>query len=176
MIAKGSVFYKDLVIEQKDLPDSAFADIPEGYTVVIFPVDIYKTYAKSMTPKSYIDIYYKSLNDNKEVMFGKFVSNVEILDIKDASGRHVFENTEEERTPAYILFAVPEETHLLIRKALYLKSYEAELILVPNTQTLSEEENSVHVSSSQIEEFINSKTAFVEIDDLLQDSESIVIG
>ena len=166
-IAKGSLFYSDLVVDENDLPDSAFMNVPEGYTVIIYPVTIYSTYANSMAPGSFINIYYKSLNDDGEVMFGKFISNVEILDVKDSSGRHVFENSDEARTPAYLLFAVPEETHLLLRKALYLTNYDVELILIPNTQTLTEEDT-VHVSSIQIEEFINSKTAFVEVSDLPQ--------
>ena len=100
-----------------------------------------------------------------EVMFGKFISNVEVLDVKDSSGQHVFENSDETRTPAYMLFAVPEETHLLLRKALYLDDYDVELILIPNTATLTEKDT-VTVSSHDIEEFINSKTVFVSVDDL----------
>jgi len=165
IIAKGSLFYKDLVVDADELPASAFQNVPEGYTVIIYPVDIYTTYANSMAPGSYINIYYKSLNDENEVMFGKFVSNIEVLDVKDSSGRHVFENSDEDRTPAYLLFAVPEETHLLLRKALYLDDYDVELLLIPNTATLTEEDT-VTVSSKQIEEFINEKTEFVSVDDL----------
>ena len=100
-------------------------------------------------------------------MFGKFISNIKVLDVKDSSGQHVFENSEETRTPAYMLFAVPEETHLLLRKALYLKEYAVELILVPNTQTLTSDAK-VQVSSDDIEKFINSKTVFVSVNELPQ--------
>ena len=172
MIAKGSLFYTDLVVDEKDLPDSAFSGVPEGYTVINYPVTIATTYANSMAPGSHINIYYKSLNDDGEVMFGKFISNIEVLDVKDSSGRHVFENSDEARTPAYMLFAVPEETHLLLRKALYLTDYDVELLLIPNTATLSEDQK-VTVSSLQIEEFINSKTAFVSVDDLPQVSDNV---
>ena len=34
IIAKGSLFYTDLVTSKEDLPDSAFQDVPEGYTVI----------------------------------------------------------------------------------------------------------------------------------------------
>lgn len=165
IIAKGSIFYVDLVTSKDDLPDSAFQDVPEGYTVINYPVDIETTYANSMAPGSYINIYYKSLNDDDEVMFGKFISNIKVLDVKDSTGQHVFENSEEPRTPAFMLFAVPEETHLLLRKALYLKEYAVELILVPNTKTLTSDAK-VQVSSDDIEEFINSKTAFVSVNEL----------
>ena len=167
IIAEGSLFYTDLVVSKEDLPDSAFQDVPEGYTVINYPVTIASTYANSMAPGSYINIYYKSLNDNDEIMFGKFISNIKVLDVKDSSGQHVFENSEETRTPAYMLFAVPEETHLLLRKALYLDEYDVELILIPNTATLTDEDkNTVRVSSDDIENFINSKTVFVSVNDL----------
>ena len=165
IIAKGSLFYADLVVSKDELPDSAFAEVPEGYTVINYPVNIATTYANSMAPGSYINIYYKSLDDNGKIMFGKFISNIKVLDVKDSSGQHVFENSEETRTPAYMLFAVPEETHLLLRKELYLDKYDVELLLIPNTATLSEKDK-VTVSSTQIEEFINSKTVFVSVDDL----------
>lgn len=165
IIAKGSLFYADLVVDKDELPDSAFAEVPEGYTVINYPVTIATTYANSMAPGSYINIYYKSLDDNGKIMFGKFISNIEVLDVKDSSGQHVFENSEETRTPAYMLFAVPEETHLLLRKALYLTKYSVELILVPNTATLTDSDK-VNVSSSDIENFINDKTEFVDVTDL----------
>ena len=41
----------------------------------------------------------------------------------------------------------------------------ATLILIPNTETLTEKDT-VKVSSHDIEEFINSKTVFVSVDDL----------
>lgn len=167
MIAKGSIFYRDLVVSKENLPDSAFQDVPEGYTVINYPVTIASTYANSMAPGSYINIYYKSLNDNDEVMFGKFLSNIKVLDVKDSSGRHVFENSDETRTPAYMLFAVPEETHLLLRKALYLSEYDVELLLIPNTAELTnEQKENVTVSSEDIKNFIESKTVFVSVNDL----------
>lgn len=172
IIAKGSLFYADLVVSKDELPDSAFAEVPEGYTVINYPVNIATTYANSMAPGSYINIYYKSLDDNGKIMFGKFISNIKVLDVKDSSGQHVFENSEETRTPAYMLFAVPEETHLLLRKALYLTKYSVELILVPNTATLTDADK-VNVSSSDIESFINDKTEFVDVTDLPNISDQV---
>ena len=172
IIAKGSLFYADLAVSKDELPDSAFAEVPEGYTVINYPVNIATTYANSMAPGSYINIYYKSLDDNGKIMFGKFISNIKVLDVKDSSGQHVFENSEETRTPAYMLFAVPEETHLLLRKALYLTKYSVELILVPNTATLTDADK-VNVSSSDIESFINDKTEFVDVTDLPNISDQV---
>ena len=56
IISEGSLFYKDLVVDADELPDSAFQDVPEGYTVIIYPVDIYTTYANSMSPNNLLNI------------------------------------------------------------------------------------------------------------------------
>ena len=174
MIAEGSLFYKDLVIDSSVLPDSAFLDIEEGNTLINYRVDMDSTYANSMMPNDYIKIYFKARNDEGKIMFGKFLDKIKILDVKDSSGRHVFENTAEARTPAYMLFALPEEMHLLFRKALYLESsYGVELILVPNTQELTEED-AVIVSSQDIQDFINAKTQMVSKDEITAETDDKV--
>ena len=125
-----------------------------------------------MMPGEYINIYYKSVNDDGKIMFGKFISNIEILAVKDSSGQHVFESSEESRVPAYMLFAVPESTHLLLRKALYLTEYDVELLLVPNTQTLTEED-AVSVNSEEIKAFIEEKTEMVDVTEIPTVEESV---
>lgn len=173
MIAQGSIFYKDLLTDQKYLPDSYMYNVPKGSTVINYPVNMSTTYANSMMPKDYINIYFKAVlpasesEDNKDtIMFGKFLSNIEILAVKDSSGQHVFENTEETRVPAYMLFAVKEEQHLLIRKALYLQNrYSVELLLVPNTEEISEEAE-VILNSADITKFITDRTELVDVTDL----------
>ena len=167
MIAEGSLFYADLITDSSSLPSSAFMDVKEGYTVISYKVNMESTYANSMMPDDYINVYFKAKDDNGTIMFGKFISNVEILDVKDSSGRHVFENTTEARTPAYMLFALPEDMHLLFRKAVYLEGqYDVELILVPNTQELKEDDTEF-VSSQDIQNFINEKTKMVSVDEIL---------
>lgn len=176
VISEGSLFYKSLLTEEKYLPDSYRYDVPSGFTVINYPVNISTTYANSIMPGNYINIYFKAVlpaseNEDKEVkqdkiMFGKFLSNVEVLAMKDSQGQHVFENTDEVRTPAYMLFAVQEDYHLLIRKALYLANkYSVELLIVPNTEELSEDVDVV-LTSKQIEEFILKRTETVDVTDL----------
>lgn len=174
MIAQGSIFYKDLLTDQKYLPDSYMYNVPKGSTVINYPVNMSTTYANSMMPKDYINIYFKAVlpaseseDDKDTIMFGKFLSNIEILAVKDSSGQHVFENTEETRVPAYMLFAVKEEQHLLIRKALYLQNrYSVELLLVPNTEEKISEEAEVILNSADITKFITDRTELVDVTDL----------
>lgn len=173
IIAEGSLFYTDLVIDEKSLPNSSFINVKDGYTVINYRVNMDSTYANSMMPGDYINIYFKGTNDDDTIMFGKFISNVEILDVKDSEGRHVFDNSDEARTPTYMLFALPEDMHLLFRKAIYLAGqYNVELILVPKTQEVTEKD-SVMVSSEDIQKFINDKTKMVSVDEILSSTKEV---
>ena len=174
LISAGSLFYTDLVTVESALPNSAFMDITEGDTPINFKVNMDSTYANSMMPKDYINIYLKGMADDGTIMFGKFISNVEILAVKDSSGRHVFESTVEARTPAYMLFALPEEFHLLFRKALYLQSVAGvEITLVPSVEE-KDKEGRPYVSSEIIKEFIETKTKDVGMDVILSETASQV--
>lgn len=167
IIAEGSLFYTDLLVEKSALPSATYLNVNEGETLISYGVDMTSTYANSMMPNDYIKIYFKAKGDDGTVMFGKFLDNIKILAMKDASGRHVFENSSEARTPAYMLFSLPEDMHLLFRKALYLTgSYSVELILVPVTQEITNDE-AVIVSSKDIQDFINDKTEMVSVDEIL---------
>ena len=174
MIASGRLFYKELLVDSKYIPDEMFGNVPEGYTIINYGVNMTSTYANSMMPDDYINIYFKALDDDDNIMFGKFISNVKILSVKDNNGQNVFESTEEARTPAYMMFALPEDMHLLFRKAIYLANeYNVELILVPNTVTLTEEKADVFVSSKDIQDFINDKTNMVSVDEILSSTKEV---
>ena len=170
MIAKGSLFYTDLVTEESSLPNSAFYNIKNEDTPINYKVNMDTTYANSMMPGDYINIYFKGQDANGNILFGKFISNIEILAVKDAQGRHVFESLVEARTPAYMLFALPEDLHLLFRKALYLQSVAGvEITLVPNTTEITEEDE-VFISSNDIKSFIEERTKDVDISKILSET------
>jgi len=168
VIPEGSLFFSDSIISAADLPDSAFIDIPEGYVPFSLPVTVESTYGNSIFPGNYINIYFKALDEEKKIMIGKLVENIKVLAVKDSSGKHVFENTEEERTSSTILFAVPEEFHLLLRKAYYLRDTEvaAEIIPVPNTLTYTGETGALSITNQYLKTFIELQTSFVPEDEL----------
>lgn len=169
MIPEGSLFYQGSVVDAEQLPDAAFVDIPSGYTAFSLPVTIATTYGNSIYPSNYINLYFKAINDEGKVMVGKLIDNIKVLAVKDNTGKPVFENTEKERTPSTIIFAIPEEMHLLLRKALYLGSdsdIKAELIPVPNTTTYTTTPGEISIKSQYLKEFIDAKTGVVPEDEL----------
>lgn len=157
VIPEGSMFFGSTLVTADEMPDSAFVDIKEGDVPYQFSVNMETTYGNSIFPGNKIDIYMKAVNDQGQVMVGKLLENVEVLAVKDSSGRHVFENTEEDRTPAYLIFGVSEEIHLLLRKAEYLYSYAVELFPVPHGGSVPTE-GDTRVSTQYLKDFINANT------------------
>ena len=173
VIPEGSLFYKRSVVSREQLPDSIILDYPKGYVLYNLDVDMASTYSNSIYPGNYIDIYLKVQNaENAEgtivtddrIMVGKLLSNVKVLAVFDSSGNNVFANLEEKTVPAQIIFAIPEEYHILLRKASFLRAYESEIIPVPTAESLEDEPGDVTLSSEDLRNFINNVTAMTEED------------
>lgn len=157
VVPKGSMFYKETVVSKDELPDSSFVKVKKGEVVYNFPVDMDSTYGNSIFPGNKIDIYMKAEAENGQVMVGKLVENIEVLDVKDSSGLHVFENTEEQRVPAYLIFGVKDEINILLRKASYMYSFSVELFPVPHGGKV-DKSGSTEVSTQYLKDFINANT------------------
>ncbi|MEG2457349.1 MAG: hypothetical protein RSB41_00405 [Bacilli bacterium] len=158
VIPKGSLFYKSAIMTWEQMPDSAWADIPDGYTVVSLPVTTETTYGNSIFPGNYIDLYFQSYDETGKLIFGKFIESIDVLAVKDSSGKHVFENSDTLGTPSSLIFAVPESLHLLLRKASYMSG---EIIPVPRNASYSQNPSATIVSSEYLKNFILSQTVVI---------------
>ena len=167
-IPQGSLFYARSLVSQDDLPDALISQYPDGYVLVNMDVTTASTYGNMIYPKNYIDIYLKVVNNIDEtekditdkIMIGKLIENVKVLAVIDANGNDVFSDLDNVGTPAQIIFAVPEEYHILLRKAMYLRSYSATLIPVPTNESLKEEPGAVAISNESLKDFINRVTVW----------------
>lgn len=163
VIPAGSMFYQDTVVEQSKLPDSVFVKVKKGEIVYNFDVDMESTYGNSIYPGNKIDIYMKTGDGTDEkVMLGKLVENVEVLAVKDSQGRNVFENSSESRTPDMLIFGVPEEINLLLRKASYMDSLGVELFPVPHGGSV-QTEGATEVSTQQLADYIEAHAVNIPI-------------
>ncbi|MCM1370341.1 MAG: SAF domain-containing protein [Clostridium sp.] len=164
VIPEGSLFYKEALATAKEMPDSAFVDIKQGDIPYQFAVTMESTYGNSIFPGNQIDLYMEAMNENGEVIVGKFIENVEVLAVKDSSGNHVFENTAENRTPAYIIFGVNDELNILLLKAKYLSSVT--VFPVPHGAWKGTE-GQIQVSSEELKAYINERTVMLSDTELL---------
>ena len=175
VIPKGSLFYKRAVVEKEQLPANIILQYPKGYVLYNLAVSTNSTYGNSVYPGNYIDIYFKAVNkiadgdtnsfsasEADKVMFGKLISNIEVLAVKDASGKPVFQNIDEGRTPSMVVFAVPEEYYVLLKKSEYMRTYDTSLILVPTNESLKDNPSDLEISSDQLKEWINTHTVWTD--------------
>ena len=173
VIPAGSLFYKRAVVEKEQLPTNIILDYPKGYVLYNLAVDIESTYGNSVYPGNYIDIYLKAVNkidekketltkDADKIMLGKLLANIEVLAVKDSSGKAVFQNLDENRTPSMVVFALPEEYYILLKKAEFMRTYSTTLILVPTNEGLKDEPADLEVSSDQLKDWINKNTVWTE--------------
>ncbi|MBR3210921.1 MAG: hypothetical protein IKF71_03165 [Bacilli bacterium] len=174
VIPEGSLFYKRAVVEKEQLPANIILQYPKGYVLYNLAVNSESTYGNSVYPGNYIDIYLKAVNrideddpnaltkDADKIMLGKLFSNIEVLAVKDSSGRAVFQNIDEARVPAMVVFALPEEYYILMKKAEYMRTYDTTLILVPTNESLKDEPGPLEISSDELKEWINRNTVWTE--------------
>lgn len=172
IIPEGSLFYSRSVVAKEQLPANIILTYPKGYVLYNMSVDTASTYGNSVFPGNYIDIYLKAVykltegtantTEADKVMLGKLVENVKVLAVKDSNGQPVFSNLDEQRTPAMIVFAVPEEYYVLLKKAEYLRTYDSTLIPVPTNESLEKNPGKVSITSDQLKEWINAVTVWTE--------------
>ena len=157
-IPQGSLFYRDVIVRFEDLADSWIVEIPNGMVAYNLRVDTMSTYGNSIYPGSYIDIYFKGI-DNGKIVIGKLLSNVRVSVVKDSAGNNVFENISENRTPSQVIIAVTEEMNSILRTAEYMNN--AQLILVPTNKSYQDNssELTTEISSEEIRAFIESSRA-----------------
>lgn len=175
VIPQGSMFFKETVVSQEALPDSALFQVPKGETLYYLTVNMLTTYTNSVLPGNYIDLYMSTKSSDKALV-GKLIKDIKVLAVKTSDGKNVFENAEESRTPYVIIFSLPEEQHLLLRKVNAINNYSVsqgnsgfariELIPVPNTINYTDTTETVKtvVSSQFLRDHILTLSATVPED------------
>ena len=119
------------------------------------------TYGNSIYPNKKIDIYMKAVDETGKIIVGKLIEDVNVLAVRDSSGKDVFEDTSDTRTPAYLVFALSDEIHILVRKAKYITTNSIELFPVPHGGNYNSE-GETKVSTEYLKEFINAKSVLLE--------------
>lgn len=164
-IPQNSYFFDSQIMSAEEMPNSAFDDIPDGYTLYNMAVTFQSTYANSVFPGAYIDLYLRTEDSTGLLVYGKFIQSIKVLGVKDEKGQNVFETTIETRTPAQLLFSVPEDLYLLLKKAEYLG---LEIVIVPRNNNYTAEAGETLKSSAWLEQLILDQTAEIPDECVLQ--------
>ncbi len=160
-IPANSMFYTSQVLKEEEFPDSGLANIPNGYAPYSLSVDLHTTYANSIYPGNYIDLYFSAVDDQGLVMYGKFIESIEVQAVKDSKGQPVFETTAETRTPAELLFYVPNDMYELLYKAGLISGSNIKIVPVPRNASYSVNPGATRITSDAIIQFIESKSVTI---------------
>lgn len=176
-IPAGSLFYTDNVITAEEMPDAAFANIDDGFTIYSLAVDQDTTYSNSIAAGDYIDLYLQatdgkddqtkisnnttvSNNETSEkedkVIFGLFIESIRVLAVKDSHGANIIKHGSANGDPAELLFAVNEENYLLLYQAQEL-GIKIIPVLHNANYTKSKKDTDTKVSSSYLKNYIAEK-------------------
>lgn len=160
MIPKGSMFYSESVVEERKLTDFEVYQVPEGKVLVQLGVNMQTSYGKKIVPGGTIDLYVRTKHyASQKVMVGKFIENIEVLEVEDASALPVFENTEENRVPAYIYFVLPEEQY---RYILAMTQLGINIHGVPTNMSQAESQLEPNIKSQDIMDYVDELSILVD--------------
>ena len=158
-ISEFSFFFKTNVMKSSDKPDSIFSNIPDGETIFWLPVDNNSTYGNSIYPGNKIDLYMTARDEDDLLIFGRLISSIKVLAVKDDEGNNVFTDRSNVGQPSVLLFSVPEEYFLLLEKAKRLDGIE--LVPVPRNASYSSSAAAKKVENDYLREFILAKTVSI---------------
>lgn len=155
-LPKNSYFYTDIIMDEKSLPDYAFMNMADGYTVYSLKVNMNTTYANKIFPNTYIDLYAKTTDSTtKKVMFARLIESIKVKAVKDDKGNALLENGISNGTPTAMLFEVPDSLFDLLKKAEYVDGVE--IIPVPRNSAYTASQGETTVDNTTIKDYILSK-------------------
>lgn len=157
-IPEGSLFYQEYLKEADEMPDSAFANIPDGYTIFSLDVTADSTYANSIRAGDYIDLYMSARDtENNLVIYGCFIESIRVLAVKDSKGNNIVENTLAAGKPAELLFAVEEDMYLLLMRASFIKEAGIKIEPLLRNKNYTDAAGKTQVSSEYLRSFIENR-------------------
>ncbi len=159
-IPAGSLFYKSVIVNWEDMPDSAWSNIENGKTLVSLSISPDDTLGNSVFPGDIIDLYYDFTNDDG-IGYGKLIEGIKVLAVKDSSGKHIFKKSAEQKSAAALIFAVDEDLHILFRQALLVGGNNS---IKPVLRNRNYDPGKTVVKSEYIYQFIKGQTVTVPQD------------
>lgn len=157
-IQANSFFFNDDLVDADSTTNSVFDNMGKGNAGVYLKVNIHSTFGNAIYPGNYIDLWFEGVDDNRQNIYAKFIRSIKVLDVTDSNGKSVFETGAESREPAELLFAVPDDLHELIYKAMTV----GKLIPVPRNDTYSKNPGKTEIASQYLESFIRSRSAVTD--------------
>ena len=159
-IPKNSYFYSDVIMKEEQMPDYAFMNMADGYTVYSLKVGMETTYANKIFPNTYIDLYAKAQDSSSgKIMFARLIESIRVKAVKDDRGVALLENGVNNGTPSAMLFEVPNDLFTLLKIAEYID--DVEIIPVPRNAAYTASQGETTVDNETIRNYILSQSVTI---------------
>ena len=166
-IPAGSLFYESQLMEKAQMPNYITENLEECHTLYRLSVDMKSTYANSIMPGDYIDLFM-SAQDGSTVILGKIIESIKVLDVRDSQGIPVFSSQSTSKVPAELLFSVPNDMFMLLTRADNIKSNSIKIFPVPRNKEYTDNPSATQVASTELVRFIEDRStvsaSYSEID------------
>lgn len=157
-IPEGALFYKSQLSQTQQKSNYITEDIEDGYTIFSLSVDMHTTYANSIMPDDYIDLFLYTKSEEGKIIVAEFIKSIKVKDVRDTKGKGVFTSMSEEKSPSELIFAVPNEIFRLLYTASELD--DVEIFPVPRNKEYTEtsETRANLVAKDKLIDLINSRS------------------
>lgn len=115
IIPKGSLFYKSMLFDEKDLPDYPTLKLKEGQNVFSLKTDLLKSSGNTLTNNQRIDLYVTIHQKNENPITDSLLQSVRIINVMDRKGVDMTKS--ELKVPSVINLAINKEYVSLLKKA-----------------------------------------------------------
>ena len=162
VIPAGSMFYKETLTTEKALPNYLLKQLKEGEFLITY--DLKSSGISNVwgiMPGDKIDLYMRVTSDEGSVMVGKFLENVEVLDVVDSSGRSTYDVSDGSRSADKLLFAAQEDIFLLLLRSNYLN---IELFPVQHGAWIDDEDATIKMTTEELINYIKARVVSLSTD------------
>ncbi len=162
VIPAGSMFYSETLTTEKALPNYLLKTLKEGEFLVTYDLkssDIAASWG--IMPGDKIDLYMRVTSDEGSIMLGKFLENVEVLDVVDSNGNSTYDVNDGSRSADKLVFAAQEDIFLLLLRSNYLS---IELFPVQHGAWINDDDKTITLTTQELIDYIKSRVVQLSTD------------
>lgn len=148
-IPVGSLFYKSMIFDEKDLPDNPVSQLKKNQTLFTMQADVLSLSGNVIVPGHRVDLY-GSINKQDNFIEDLLVSNVRVVSIKDSKG-YDLDHPSSNKMPYTISFAINNES----LKILSMINKIGKIEIYPTSNSYSTTDEAKLNKSSKLIKYIN---------------------
>lgn len=107
-IPKGSLFYKNMLFDEKDLPDFPYLKLKDNQVIFTLSTDLISLSGNSIVEDQIVDIYGTINISKSQFIQDLLISDVRVVSIKDSKG-YSLDNPNSNKIPNIINLAINKE-------------------------------------------------------------------